>query len=71
MAHESGHDFLNEKKILDDGVTTTGGVGATSSAVATPHRDPVADLTGLAAIDDGVTGEVVLVVSNGTLYFLD
>jgi len=71
MAHDPGGPFETEEHALGEGLTGTTTVPTSSSANPVPHRDPVADLTGLASIDDGVTGEVVLVVSNGTLYFLD
>jgi len=74
MAHDPSGPFETEEHALGEGLTgpTTGGTSSVpSSANPVPHRDPVANLNGLAAIADGVTGEVVLVVSNGTLYFLD
>jgi len=59
----------------EEGALGGGGSGGSSPAASTsgptPHRTPVSDLTALQAISDGRTGEVVLVISNNTLYSLN
>jgi len=71
MSHNPTGPFDTEEHVLDPEGTGGGGGGSTSSSPPVPHRSPVSDLTALASISNGITGEVVLVISNGTLYYLD
>ena len=70
MTHDPTGPFDTEEHALDvDSGSSSTSVSSTAQLV--PHRPPVASTVDLSAIDDGISGEVVLVLSNGTLYYLD
>ncbi len=75
MPHDPGGPFDTDEHALAEAEGSVPGGGASSEAQAAagpvPHRDPVADITALLAISDGVTGEVVLVIDSRVLYALD